>query len=347
MDLDLDTFLITFYCLVDDLYQEQFAALKPVRPGVAPALSDSEVITLVLLAQWQPQRSEPKFLAYAMAHWRAYFPRLLEQSAFNRRARDLLGVIAGLGSAIAEKAQTTGGIVSDWEVLDGVPIPLMRLGRGSRHRLFADEAGVGRGGSDREWYYGVHLVGRVNAAGFITGGVLGPANTEERWLTEALLRWRHDPTLGPPGAGEMTPILGPSHKRGGERVGLTGPLGTRWLVGEASADLYVGDRGFGGHDWQRHWREDYGARVLTPWDIATIADATERYKAQHSLSSIRQVVETVYSVLTDLLGVKFPRARTRWGLSTRIAAKIAAYNLGIYINHLFKRPTFSLFNPLG
>jgi len=161
------------------------------------------------------------------------------------------------------------------------------------------------------------------------------------------LRWRHDPTWGPPRADELTPILGPSHKRGGERVGLTGALGTRWLVGKASADLYVGDRGFGGHDWQRHWREDDGARVLTAWEYASIRDATERHKAQHRLSSVRQVVETVSSVLTDLLWAKFPRARTAWGLSTRIAAKIAAYNLGVYINHLFKRPTFSLFNPLG
>jgi hypothetical protein len=347
MELDLDTFLVTFYCAVDDLYCEKFAPLKPVRPGREPALSDSEVITLALLAQWHPQRSEGQFLRYVRQQWRSYFPRLLDQSAFNRRARDLMGVIARLGPAIAAKAQTDLGITGGWEVLDGLPIPLMRLCRGTRHRLFANEAGVGRGGSDREWYYGVRLVGSVNAAGFITGATVGPANTQERWLSEALLRWRHDPRNGPPRTAEMLPLLGPSHQPGGDRLGVTGPLGSRWLAGTGRADLYLADKGFGGHQWQRHWQDNYRASVLTPWDIETIPDQRERQTAGRELSSLRQVVETAYNAFTDHLGVKFPRAHTAWGLSTRIAAKIAAFDLAVYINHLFKRPPFALFNPLG
>lgn len=50
MDLDLDTFLTVVYCTVDDLYQTHFAAAKPPRPGKVAELSDSEVLTLILLA---------------------------------------------------------------------------------------------------------------------------------------------------------------------------------------------------------------------------------------------------------------------------------------------------------
>jgi hypothetical protein len=103
MELDLDTFLTAVYCVVDDLYRSAFAPAKPVRPGAKPELSDSEVLTLMALAQWQPTRAERRVVAYAARHWRAYFPRLLSPSAFNRRARDLWGVLCALGPRVARR----------------------------------------------------------------------------------------------------------------------------------------------------------------------------------------------------------------------------------------------------
>src|SRR3712207_1047263 len=163
MDLDVDTFLTTVYCIVDDLYRAQFAAAKPRRPGRAPRLSDSEVLTVFLLAQWQTDRKERAFVRYARQHWSSYFPGLLSQSAFNRRARDLWGVCAALGPALATALVAQVGAAA-YAAVDGVPVPLMRRCRGRRRRLFRDEAGFGRGGSDQEPYYGVHLleIGRAH-----------------------------------------------------------------------------------------------------------------------------------------------------------------------------------------
>ena len=70
MTLDLDTFLVTGYCTVDDLYRTRNAVAKPRRPGKKPALTDSEGLTLTLLAQWHPRRSERAFVRYAARHWR-------------------------------------------------------------------------------------------------------------------------------------------------------------------------------------------------------------------------------------------------------------------------------------
>lgn len=90
MVVDCDTFLVTVYTLIDDWYQ-QFAALaKPVRRGHRPEVSDSEVLTLHLCQQWLGW-SDRLFLAYVNRHWRGYFPRLLDQSSYNRRTRDLAG----------------------------------------------------------------------------------------------------------------------------------------------------------------------------------------------------------------------------------------------------------------
>ena len=45
-----------------------------------------------------------------------------------------------------------------------------------------------------------------------------------------------------------------------------------------------------------------------------------------------------YGVLTDVLHLRFPRARTEAGLITRLVATCAALNLGIYVNRRYGRP---------
>ena len=62
MELDLDTFLTIVYCTIDELYQTHSAPRKPVRPGPAPELHDSEVLTLML---YQLRIEAPSFIIHA------------------------------------------------------------------------------------------------------------------------------------------------------------------------------------------------------------------------------------------------------------------------------------------
>jgi len=345
--LDPATLVTALYCTIDDLYREQFAHRKPVRPGRRPELSDSEVLTLMVLAQWRADRSEQAFLAYATTHLRAYFPRLLHQSAFNRRARDLMGVLCAMGPAIRRHAIAILNLpLPAYEVLDGVPVPLMRRCRGIQHRLFRDEAAIGRGGSDREWYYGVKLLGAVDAYGFLSGFVVGPANTEERWLAEALLRWRRDPSLPIPDSAQMAQVLGPTHRAGGQRQGPTGPLGPRSGVGGPSQVAAIADLNYQGAAWNRHWRHDLGATVFTEAEYRALA-RPDRRRAARWLHGLRQTVETTFNLLVGSLGLKNPRARTLPGLYARLGAKVAALNLILFVNRLTGRPPFSPCSPLA
>jgi hypothetical protein len=277
------------------------------------------------IIRWLGQ-SERALVRHAVAHWRGYFPRLLSQGAYHRRVRDLTGVLLRL---VREAAQALGAAHAAYEAVDTVPVPLARRCRGERHRLFGDEAGIGRGGSDRDWYFGCKLLVAATPDGAVTGFVLAPASTEDRWTAEALLGWRADPQadLWTPGQ------LPPSHRRGGGYVGPTGPLGPRIGVGAPSAGIYVADRGFQGAAWQHHWQEDYTATVLTPAAHATRG-------RQHA--AWRQVVETVHGLLTSVFHLPYPGAKSRWGLITRVAAKLAALNLGIMLNRLFLRPDLAL-----
>ena len=341
MDDDLDTFLTTVYCLVDDLYRTQMLPHKPRRRGHRPEVADSEVLTLGLLAQWRLDRSERALLRYAAQHWQAYFPRLLSQSAFHRRLRDLAGVLCRLGPAIAAEVAVRLEAPASYEVLDGVPVPLMRRCRGRRHRCFGPEAAIGRGGADKGWYYGVELLAAIQPSGCLSGFVYGPADTEERWLADALFRWRHDPSAPPPTAADLATVLGPAHRQGGQRRGPTGPLAGRAGVGQACTGPYLGDLGFRGAAWGQHWARDYGAVVLTKADYAPRPSPAAQRQARHWFSGLRQQVETSFAWLESRFGLWYPRARSTWGLLTRLAAKIAAFNVAVAFNHQVGRPPFA------
>lgn len=335
-DLDEDTFLVTLYCLIDDLHRE-VAPRKPTRPGPPPTVSDAEVLTLALLAQWFPDLGERAFLRLAARRWAGYFPHLLSQSQFNRRVRDLWGVLSWLGPRLAREAERVLGTASAYEVIDGAPLPLMRRRRGERGRLFGAAAAFGRGGNDKSWYYGLKLVATVTPQGLVSGFLAGPANTEERWLAEALLRWRRDPGASAPRAEELATALGPAHRHGGARFGPSGPLGPRWGAGQPGDGPLLGDLAYRGRAWRRHWRAAYGAVVLTNADAGPAA---------RSFRGWRQRVESAFARLDGWFGLAFARARGVWGLWARLGAKVAAHNALLFVNLVFGRPGGARFHPL-
>lgn len=331
MTIDIDTFLTALYTIVDDLYQQHFAPYKLKRRGPEPLLADSEVLTLAICTQWFGT-SENKFIGYAQRHWRSFFPRLLSQSQTNRRTRDLAGVLVHMVSLVSAQLETE---LVAYEAFDGLPVPLMRRCRGNKHRLFGDEASVGRGGSDKDWYYGCKMLISVTPTGVITGFVLGPASTQERWLADAFLCWRKDPQAV---AWEKKDIPANNKRKSKDYVGPTGLIWPRDGAGKISEKPYIADGGYSGPVWTKHWAKDYQAQVFTP----------ESYKGKHPEAAKgqhrrwRHVVETVNGHLEQVFHLLFPKARSRWGLLTRVAAKLSAFNLGIHLNRLFGRPDFSV-----
>jgi len=332
MTVDLDTFLVALYTIVDELYQQHAAARRPVRRGRRPVLADSEVLTLVVCAQWHG-RSERGFLRFVGRYWGSYFPRLLDQSAFNRRARDLAGVLTQLVPLVAAEL---GAALARYQVLDGVAMPLARRTRGIRHRLFANEAGIGRGGADKDWYFGCKVLLSCTPSGAVTGFVVGPADTEERWLAEAWACWRADPTARPwDGDAHGLP---PSHKRSGRHRGPTGPIWPRDGAGEPAVGPTLADTGFRGAHWAAHWWGDHGLLIRTD-DAYEGDDAPDARRFHHGQ---RQIIETVNGHLVTSFHLHFPNARSFWGLRSRLAAKLLAFNLGLWLNSYLGRPPLAL-----
>src|SRR5438105_14045374 len=63
------------------------------RPGPAPKLSDSELVTIALYQELIGEPREDHFFRLHQEQLRSYFPGLNERSRYNRRKRDLWSVI--------------------------------------------------------------------------------------------------------------------------------------------------------------------------------------------------------------------------------------------------------------
>ena len=72
-------------------------------------------------------------------------------------------------------------------------------------------------------------------------------------------------------------------------------------------------------------------------------EQTEKERRQgKQLNRLRLMVETVNAQLQEQLHLSKHYAKSTWGLFTRIAAKITAHTLGMFMNTLFGRPKLAL-----
>lgn len=181
--MDLDSFLVSLYVLVDDWWQEDHpsAARRPGRPAM---LSDAEVPTLAILSQWPRFRSERDFWRFADTYLRGHFPNLVSQSQLNRRIRALEPELRALQHYLA---QTLGEPSDVCHILDTTLIPaVVRVGA-CRKGLFAGQAAFGRCVSKTGWVYGFKVALSVNPDGIVFAFGLAEANSDERPIGEFLL----------------------------------------------------------------------------------------------------------------------------------------------------------------
>jgi hypothetical protein len=181
--MDLDSFLVSLYVLVDDWWKLEHAS-RPPKTGRRALLSDPEVITLAILAQWPRFRSERDFWRFARSHLRSYFPNLCSQSQFNRRVRALEPEMRALQRDFAEDLAQPSAV---YRVLDTTLVPAMVRVRASRKGLFCGQASFGRSASNTEWVYGFKVALVVNPEGVVSTFGLAPAASDERPIGDALI----------------------------------------------------------------------------------------------------------------------------------------------------------------
>ena len=169
--------------LVDDWWKLEHAS-RPPKTGRPALLSDPEVLTLAILAQWPRFRSERDFWRFAWAHLRPYFPMLCSQGQLNRRIRALEPELRALQLAFARELACPSAV---YRVMDTTLVPAMVRVRASRKGLFCGQATFGRSASKTEWVYGFKVALVVDPQGVVSAFGLAPAASDERPIGEALV----------------------------------------------------------------------------------------------------------------------------------------------------------------
>lgn len=331
--VDLETFMIMIYVFVSEWYERRIAPIKPKRGRPSPC-SDAEILTVALLSEWRasvPWQSERACLRYLHRHYAAWFPDLPQRSAFNDRKRYLFGLMVALQADLAQELSSDGAA---YEVVDSLPIPAASLAeytRGKGHWLFDSSIAKGAMG----WFFGDRLLLSASNQGVISGWLLAAANINDRWLLEAFLSSR----AGCPQLQE--PPRSSSHQAFKQSPPPRNFIGAFCAVGQALGNSYLADGNFNGQRWIKQWHFNYQAQVIT---APQYRENMPSWSAQWAswLKRHRQIIETVFAVLQQVFRIKALGAHSRWGQYTRLAAKTAAFNLGLLFNKRLERPLLAL-----
>ena len=176
--------LTIIFVLVDDWYQVEGCKLLRGKSGAKPAFTDSEVITLMLAQDFIPYPSETQFIAFIRANYLFLFPKLVDQSQFNRRSRALRLLVEQLRRYwIVQK----GWHLNTRYLLDTKPVPVMGYKRNKRHSDFAGSANYGHCVSRNLKYFGYKLVAVSTLEGIPIMYDLVPANSDERLAAETVI----------------------------------------------------------------------------------------------------------------------------------------------------------------
>jgi hypothetical protein len=184
VDTDMDTFATALYVKIDDEL-----AINPLlriwRPavGIAPQLSDAELLTMAVIQALLGFTSETRFLRFAHEHLRGFFPYLPHQSGYNKRLRKSQ---AQLNALIRVLGQDTDLWDDDTWVIDSTPVECGRSVPTARRSDLAGFAGYGYCASHSRYFWGLRLLLVCTPAGLPVTFALANPKVDEREVARDL-----------------------------------------------------------------------------------------------------------------------------------------------------------------
>ena len=173
--LEKATVLTTIFTIVDDVMKGSPMIQQILdRPGPAPSLSDSELVTIALYQELIGEPREDHFFRLHQEQLRHYFPGLNERSRYNRRKRDLWSVI--LAVRISLQIVLDALQLEETAAIDSAPVPCVGYKRAKQASDFVGTAEHGVCSSKAMKYFGCKLHSVVSLTGVIMGFVLTAAN---------------------------------------------------------------------------------------------------------------------------------------------------------------------------
>ena len=223
MDATLDTLATALYVKIDDLLKGA-PHLAPWRPavGIAPKLSDAELVTLAVLQALLGFCSEARWLRYAHAHLGQLFPYLPQQPGYNKRLRAAANL---LRRVIVVLASDTTFWTDDVWVADSTPVECGRSKETVKRSALAGWAAYGYCASHSRYFWGLRLHLVCTLQGLPVGFALAGAKADERQVLLGILG--ADPTLVATRPGQT--LIADKHYYGRQFETSLAELGVRLL----------------------------------------------------------------------------------------------------------------------
>lgn len=175
--MDLDDFIITVFCVVDEMIPAALSGQRLRQHGPQPTLWDSEVITMEVVGEYLGLEQDSALFAYFRRHYAHFFPalRTLHRTTFIRQAANLWRLKERLWQ------QALGRVPHDatFGIIDSFPLPVCQFARAYRCRRFRGEAAFGKDTLARQTFYGMRVHVRLEWPGVITRFCVAPANVHE------------------------------------------------------------------------------------------------------------------------------------------------------------------------
>jgi hypothetical protein len=188
---NLDTLATALYVKTDDLLKAS-PHLAPPRPGIgiAPKLTDAELVTLAVMQALLGFTSESRWMRYAHAQLRHLFPYLPLQPGYNKRLRRAGQLIVTVIRVLA--ADTTLWTDDVW-VVDSTPVECGRSRQTAKRSDLAGWAEYGYCASHSRYFWGLRLHLVCTLGGLPVGFALTGAKADERHTLLGI--FDNDPTL--------------------------------------------------------------------------------------------------------------------------------------------------------
>ncbi|MFD4245137.1 IS982 family transposase [Streptomyces sp. NPDC058525] len=178
MTNDLNTLATALYVRIDDTLQAS-PELAPWRPavGIAPTLSDSELLTLAVMSALLGYTSERRWLRRVAADFRGMFPYVPGQSGYNKRLRAASSLVTRMIRILA--ADTTLWSDDVW-VVDSTPVGCGCSRETAKRSDLAGWAQYGYYASLSRYFWGLRLHQVCTIGGLPVLFALAGAKADER-----------------------------------------------------------------------------------------------------------------------------------------------------------------------
>jgi hypothetical protein len=189
VDADLDTLATALYVFTDDLVRDHPERIPPrPRIGIAPKLSDAELLTLAVMQALLGFTSEHRWIRYAHAHLKQMFPQLPQQPGYNKRLRRLADTMAWLIGRLGASTSIADDTV--W-VVDSTPVECGRSRQTAQRSDLAGWAEYGYCASHTRYFWGLRLHLVCTLHGLPVGWALTGAKADERHTLHDILTSTH------------------------------------------------------------------------------------------------------------------------------------------------------------